>query len=63
MFPVIDDDGIIVRGVPRRCSFCDKRREDVGHMLAGWGVWICDECVHRSDAILGDLEREKVAEA
>ena len=26
------------------CSFCAKPREDVGHLIAGPGVYICDEC-------------------
>jgi ATP-dependent Clp protease ATP-binding subunit ClpX len=28
-----------------RCSFCGKHPEEVGLVIAGPGVWICDECV------------------
>ena len=27
------------------CSFCAKRREDVRRLIAGPGVYVCDECV------------------
>jgi ATP-dependent Clp protease ATP-binding subunit ClpX len=27
------------------CSFCGKRRERVKKLIAGPGVYICDECV------------------
>ena len=33
-----DDKGI-------RCSFCGKRQDQVKRMIAGPGVYICDECV------------------
>ncbi len=38
-----------------RCSFCGKRPEDVERMIAGPGVYICNECV---DLCLGVLGRE-----
>ena len=28
-----------------RCSFCGKRQEQVRRLIAGPGVYICDECV------------------
>lgn len=28
-----------------KCSFCEKTREDVKKIIAGHGVYICDECV------------------
>jgi ATP-dependent Clp protease ATP-binding subunit ClpX len=27
------------------CSFCGKRRDQVRKLIAGPGVWICNECV------------------
>jgi hypothetical protein len=27
------------------CSFCGKRQDQVGELIAGPGVWICDQCV------------------
>ena len=28
-----------------RCSFCNKTQNDVATLIAGPGVYICDECV------------------
>jgi ATP-dependent Clp protease ATP-binding subunit ClpX len=28
-----------------RCSFCNKSRQEVQTLIAGPGVFICDECV------------------
>ncbi|MDD6308738.1 MAG: ATP-dependent Clp protease ATP-binding subunit ClpX [Clostridia bacterium] len=28
-----------------RCSFCDKTQDQVGRLVAGPGVYICDECI------------------
>jgi ATP-dependent Clp protease ATP-binding subunit ClpX len=28
-----------------RCSFCGKAKSEVGKLIAGPGVCICDECV------------------
>ncbi len=27
------------------CSFCGKTKDEVAHLIAGPGVFICDECV------------------
>lgn len=34
------------------CSFCGKSQEMVGRMIAGNGVYICDECVELCESIL-----------
>ena len=53
------------------CSFCGKTEEDVEKLIAGKGVYICDECVKLCNEILefdGDPEefakmrKEKSAE-
>jgi ATP-dependent Clp protease ATP-binding subunit ClpX len=31
--------------VPYRCSFCGKSQEQVRKLIAGQGVYICDECI------------------
>jgi len=36
------------------CSFCGKRQGQVGHLVAGPGVNICDECVRLCNNILRD---------
>ena len=28
-----------------KCSFCGKSQEAVGRIIAGPGVYICDECI------------------
>lgn len=35
-----------------RCSFCGKTQEQVRKLLAGGGVYICDECVDRCSEII-----------
>jgi septum formation protein len=32
-------------GTPPKCSFCGKTSDRVAKMVAGSGVWICNECV------------------
>ena len=39
-----------------RCSFCGKRQEEVSRIIAGSGVYICNECVHLCMSILDDAE-------
>jgi ATP-dependent Clp protease ATP-binding subunit ClpX len=33
------------RGEPTKCSFCGKSQAEVGRLIAGPGVHICDQCV------------------
>ncbi len=35
-----------------RCSFCGKRKDQAKKLIAGPGVYICDECVDLCDDIL-----------
>ena len=39
---------------PVRCSFCGKHQEQVSRIIAGQGVYICNECVHLCMTILDD---------
>lgn len=39
---------------PVRCSFCGKHQEQVTRVIAGPGVYICNECVHLCMGILDD---------
>jgi ClpX C4-type zinc finger len=39
------------------CSFCGKGPADVGHLIAGPGVWICDGCVRVCAEILDGIEQ------
>lgn len=36
-----------------RCSFCGKSQDQVERLIAGPDVYICDECVHLCENILG----------
>ncbi len=51
--------------VPYRCSFCGKSQEQVRKLIAGQGVYICDECINLCQEIIEEemLEtpRPKVA--
>lgn len=46
-----------------RCSFCGKPKTEVTKLIAGAGVYICDQCVQLCNSILGmpadppDVER------
>lgn len=44
-----------------RCSFCGKRHTEVGKLVAGPGVHICNECVGLAEAII-DEYRDKPVE-
>jgi ATP-dependent Clp protease ATP-binding subunit ClpX len=41
------------------CSFCGKTQDEVTRLIAGPGVFICDECVHLCNTILADDEEVK----
>ena len=37
-----------------KCSFCGKAQEQVKRLVAGPGVYICDECVGLCNEIIGE---------
>ena len=43
-----------------RCSFCGKPQDAVGRLIAGNGVYICDQCVDLCMSILEDDEFEPI---
>ncbi len=45
------------------CSFCGKREDRVKRLIAGPGVYICDECIHLSQEILDEDRADKVEAA
>ncbi len=51
--------------VPYRCSFCGKSQEQVRKLIAGQGVYICDECINLCQEIIEeellDTPRPKAA--
>ena len=40
--------------VPYRCSFCGKSQEQVRKLIAGQGVYICDECITLCQEIIDE---------
>ena len=44
------------------CSFCRKNKDDVGHMVAGPDVYICNECIDLCLEIIHDSGQEVCAE-
>lgn len=44
---------------PVKCSFCGKPQQDVRRLIAGPGVYICNECVELSVAIMAPTDEEK----
>ena len=41
-----------------KCSFCGKAQEQVKRLVAGPGVYICDECITLCNEIIGDEAEE-----
>ena len=48
-----------------KCSFCGKAQENVKKIIAGPGVYICDECIAICRNIIedGDYEEEVFVES
>lgn len=42
-----------------RCSFCGKSQDQVKRIIAGPGVYICDECVE----LCGEIIKEEIDES
>jgi ATP-dependent Clp protease ATP-binding subunit ClpX len=51
--------------IPYRCSFCGKSQEQVRKLIAGQGVYICDECINLCQEIIEEemLETPRVKPA
>ena len=49
--------------VPYRCSFCGKSQEQVRKLIAGQGVYICDECINLCQEIIEEEMLEAPARA
>src|SRR3712207_166123 len=43
-----------------KCSFCGKNQEQVKRLIAGPGVYICDECIELCSEIIADELDEDV---
>lgn len=55
----MDADSLDERGMTRKnCSFCGKPQGQVRHLIAGPGVFICDECVALCQDVIEHESRE-----
>ena len=41
------------------CSFCGKSQDEVKKLVAGRGVYICDECIDLCNDIIRDIARKQ----
>jgi len=48
-----------VKGEKLTCSFCGKAQDEVRKLVAGPGVYICDECVELCNEIIADEWEQK----
>ena len=51
-FELVKDQSYTPENPPLSCSFCGKFTTEVDKMIAGPGVYICNECVELCDEIL-----------
>jgi ATP-dependent Clp protease ATP-binding subunit ClpX len=49
-----DDPGVLCI-----CSFCGKSQEEVGRLIAGPNVYICDECIELCNEIMTDSSEQE----
>ncbi|HHY97888.1 MAG TPA: ATP-dependent Clp protease ATP-binding subunit ClpX, partial [Firmicutes bacterium] len=54
MFKFSDDKGQL------KCSFCGKVQDQVKKLIAGPGVYICDECIELCNEIIAEELGEEV---
>jgi len=54
MFKFTDEKG------PLKCSFCGKHQDQVKRLIAGPGVYICDECVELCNDIIEEEQADEV---
>ena len=48
------------KDAPLRCSFCGKTQDEVKKIIAGPGVYICDECIELCNDIMEEeWQRER----
>ncbi|MGH7698544.1 MAG: ClpX C4-type zinc finger protein, partial [Candidatus Dormibacteria bacterium] len=45
------------RGRQTRCSFCNKSQDQVRKLIAGPGVYICDQCIELCQEVLEEDSR------
>jgi hypothetical protein len=48
--------GAAERGDTLKCSFCGKQQRQVRKLIAGPGVYICNECIEKADRVIATGE-------
>jgi ATP-dependent Clp protease ATP-binding subunit ClpX len=48
------------KGKSFRCSFCGKGQKEVNRLIAGPGVYICDECIKLCNEIIQEEKEERI---
>jgi hypothetical protein len=43
-------------GTMLKCSFCGKHQKQIRKLIAGPGVYICNECIERADRVIANGE-------
>ncbi len=54
------NEGRRLRAFPLNCSFCGKTQKEVGKLIAGPGIYICNECVELCGEIIAEDYRKNV---
>ena len=44
------------------CSFCGKSHDEVNKIIAGPGVYICDECIEMCSEIIENEQTDELSE-
>jgi len=48
--------GAVEPGMLLKCSFCGKQQRQVRKLIAGPGVYICNECIEKADRVIATGE-------
>ena len=55
----MSDEFVDGHGIACSCSFCGKSQDEVGKLIAGPNVYICDECIDLCNEIVRDATDEE----
>ena len=58
----MSDDFHDEHGISCTCSFCGKHQDEVGKLIAGPNVYICDECIDLCNEIVMDSSEQEEKE-
>ncbi|WP_456385286.1 ATP-dependent Clp protease ATP-binding subunit ClpX [Desulfolithobacter sp.] len=55
----MSDEFVDGHGIACSCSFCGKSQDEVGKLIAGPNVYICDECIELCNEIVRDATEDE----